>query len=152
MKRTQWRSLSAVGVLWLALGAGCQKDPPQSQSCDNGTCCMQDTRQYDYVETIENQPADLLGVTLIFKNLLPINNDPLWYNAGTGDKYKSLSAEICSLSKSKVSSLKNTVPLSGSNYPFRYRVWGKVYYDPNTQTTVATPVLFISIDRIDEVK
>lgn len=156
MKKTQIRSLAAVGLLWLTLGAGCQKDPPKPNttlSCTNGTCCMQDAGQYDYVETIENEPADLIRQTLIFKNHLPLSNDPKWYKSSTGGKYKSITLSVCSLSQAKIAGLKRTVPLeTGAPYPYTYRVWGKVYHDPNYQTLLAIPVLFIYVDRIEEVK
>lgn len=147
MKRTQWRSLAAIGVLWLALGAGCQKDPPQPQSCDNGTCCMQDTRQYDYVETIENQPADLGGPPFFAKWGLALKN-----GIPTKSQFQARGVQVCDLSLTKVINLKQTAPPppDTSSGPYHYRVWGKVYTD-HSIPLVPPSYMYIYIDRIEEV-
>lgn len=152
MKTNQVYRAAIVGVLWLCVGAGCRKDPPEPVSCSDGTCCMGDMRPYDYVETIANAPADLYGKTLIFKSPLPAGNDPRWYNTTTGARLQATALGTCSLSDSKVAGLKWTYPLDGSQGPYRYRVWGKVYHDRDAQPIVPVPVLYIAIDRIEEVK
>lgn len=150
MRTTKLRSVAAVGILWLAMGAGCSKDPPGPEvahSCDDATCCMQDTRFYDYVEIIENEPADLGGKTLIFKNGLPTKAER--------EEYKAHSVSVCEFSLSKIDGLARTTPLAAKSwvdFPFRYRVWGKVYGDRYAQTIIASPILFIYVDRIEEVK
>ncbi len=156
MEITKLRSLAIVSILWLALGAGCRKEPPEPNttlSCNNGTCCMEDTRPYNYVEIIENEPADLFKQKLFFKNFLPLNNAPKWYKSSTGDKFKSRILSVCSLSQSKIAGLVETVPLeTGATYPYAYRVWGKVYHDSTYRTLLPIPVLFIYVDRIEKVK
>ena len=149
MKQNQLYRLAIVGVLWLSIGAGCQKDPPevQAKSCNDGTCCMQDTRQYDYVETIEAQPADLLYGNLIFKNGFPTNAER--------ESFKSISLGICDLSRAKTQNLPNTVPIDSIGmrlpYPYRYRVWGKVYSDKFVQTFGSSPFLMIYVEKIEKV-
>lgn len=153
MKQNQFYRLAIVGMLWLSIGAGCQKDPPEAwvKSCNDGTCCMQDMQQYDYVETIENLPADLIEKTLIFSRDLPLSNGPEWLNQSTGDKYKANGAGVCDFTKYKLAGLQNTVPLDGSAYPYQYRVWGKVYHASNRPTLVAKPVLYIYLEKIEKV-
>ncbi|QIP15597.1 hypothetical protein G8759_24675 [Spirosoma aureum] len=152
MKTNQLRSLAVVGMSWLALGVGCQKDPPKpgpevAHSCNDGTCCMLDARYYDYVETIANEPADLSGSSLTFKNGFP--------SKAVSETFKAYSLGVCDLSHAKIVGLLNTVSLnakSWEDYPFRYRVWGKVYHDRLTQTIIASPILNVYVDRIEEVK
>lgn len=152
MKTNRVLSMAAVGVLWLSLCTGCRKDPPEPESCNNGTCCMQDNRHYDYVEYIENEAADLIGRSIALKKPVPAGNDPRWFNVDTGNRLQTPSVDICTLSQSKVAGLKNTVPVDGSPYPYHYRVWGKIYHDRHAQTYTAIPLMYIYIDRIEEAK
>lgn len=146
MKINQLRGIAAVGVLWLCLGVGCRKDPPEPKSCNDGTCCMQDTRDYDYVEYLENAPADLGGPPFFsawgvgLKNPIP-----------TTSQFPARGAQVCDLTLSKVVNLRQTATKDGVAGSYHYRIWGKVYGD-RSQTLVAIPIMYIYIDRIEEAK
>ncbi len=146
MKTNRVMRMAAVGVLWLSLSAGCRKDPPdpkQLYSCSDGTCCNSDTRHYIYDGSIEGLQVNLIGgsyVTAVyFEEPLPGN-------------YLIQEVRLCNLSRNKVSGLQPAAIIGGNFATYKYRVWGKLYYDPDYQTLTATPIEFLYIDRIDEVK
>jgi hypothetical protein len=137
-----------VGVLWLGMGAGCQRDDPTTRSCNDGTCCGQRSDAYEYTEYVQGVQADLLfdgstqspaynGYVLVLKNRLPI-----------ASQFGAQSTRVCDLSLSKVKAVKPSLTSISDSTTFKYRVWGKLFYLKDVQTITATPVLYIYVDRI----
>ncbi|UFH53538.1 hypothetical protein [Spirosoma sp. KNUC1025] len=160
MKTNQLRSLAAIGVLWLVLGAGCKKDPPEPDSifplaCNDGTCCMSGgSRRYYYVADLDSVETNLLGsyygqaIGVYFKE-----PQPKKFNTSfpvTNLKSYVQMIQICELSFDKTVGLKVIPPgiIADTASTYQYRVWGKLYNDPDFATFDATPVYYLHIDRI----
>ncbi len=130
-----------MGVLWLVLGAGCQKDPPEPTSCNDGTCCNTDSYQYNYVEYIRDMPVNINygGVVLTFSSDVPT----IW-------QAKAPTAQVCNLSLSKIQNLK---PLDQGVNPrsfYQYKVSGKLFNNASWLTITFIPSMSIYIDKIEE--
>lgn len=125
---------------------------PHCFSCNDGTCCMLNTRRYVYSDRIDSVRADLLegsfattdpytGPGLLFKEPQPPNAN-----------YPVMSALICHLSFDKVRGLSAIGRSSSGNYDYKYVVWGKVFYDPDGTSYSATRNKYMYIERIEKVK
>ncbi|AQG78233.1 hypothetical protein [Spirosoma montaniterrae] len=159
MKPNQLFRMAVVGVLWLSMGVGCRKEEPDIDApvfplvCNDGTCCLaQPGRSYYHVADVNGAEMNIRGGLspgVHFKELqpqkfnttLPVQNEKAYMKV----------MEICKLS------LKNAggVPLVPWDEPvttFPYRVWGKIYNDPNFATWDAKPVNYLYIDRIEVIK
>ncbi|GAA4397390.1 hypothetical protein GCM10023187_06780 [Nibrella viscosa] len=111
---------------------------------------MKDSRPYDFVEMIENAPADIGPRRgLIFKDPLPRLQDPSFV-ASTGMKLQATAVGVCELSSAKLMNLPSTYPADGE--PYSYRVWGKLYHDRDAQPFGMIPILYVYVDRIEKVK
>ena len=132
-----------VGVLWLVLGAGCQKHPPKPTSCDNGTCCNADSYQYDYIEYIRDMPVNISygGGVMTFSKPVPTVSSWL---------IKVPSVTICILSSSKTESLKTLDQGGNPKGVYQYKVSGKLFDNASWQVISGVRPLSIYIDNIEE--
>lgn len=107
-----------VGVLWLILGAGCRKDPPEpSLGCQAG-CCFDDV-EVNFVQKLVGVEFDKTSAMyMLLKE--PVNeNDAVLVCPLDWPKYDSFPVSY-------------VFPISPSNKPsFRYRLWGTLYENPN---------------------
>ncbi len=145
MKQNQLYRLAIVGVLWLSIGVGCQKDPPEAQptSCRDGTCCGVDKGYYRYAESYENVPVTLTGPYggwfLEFKKPLPTVTAEPWITA----------AEVCSLTLDNIVRISQQRP---DETFIKCRVWGRLYTADEIPTfTIGVP-RFFAIDRIEVIE
>jgi hypothetical protein len=128
----------------LCMSISCKKelvpeDPLAGFRCNDGTCCGQGSITYQYVQKIENMPADYLGDTLGGRFLY---NQPLG-----GEEYPN--TIICELSRTKIKSLGLKKTYDRNTWPLKYRVWGIVYADISTPRLVAGPFYYILIDKVE---
>ncbi|TAE30614.1 MAG: hypothetical protein EAZ91_09785 [Cytophagales bacterium] len=139
-KYTLFRQL-IVGVLWLGMGASCQKDPPKPISCNDGSCCNSDSYQYDYIEYIRDMPVNINygGEVLTFSKDVPT----IW-------QAKSPVAQICKLSLSKVQNLRQLDKGVYTRNSYQYKVSGKLFNNASWQTITFIPSMSIYIDKIEE--
>jgi hypothetical protein len=156
MNKTNFISWAAVGVLWLSVGVGCQKDPPvtsvpEPRSCDDGTCCMTDKAGYSYLLKVENEPADLIADQRDQNIIASINLKNAYPSVADRPDaiYRISSALFCDLS---INNLKGLSPSAefGGPYTYKYRVWGAIYA-LKTITFTGQPITFFYITRIEKI-
>ena len=138
---------------------GCKKDQPEAKvdySCNDGSCCNNNTSTYTFLEEFKNEPADLwmmpggAPASVMFRRKFTVPEfayDP--------SKYKH-NADICSRSYSRLQGLTHSVEFDANGqsiYPYRYRVWGKLYKpDYWDFGIIPFPTLTFYIDRIERVQ
>lgn len=129
-----------AGVLWLLLGAGCQKDPPEPDyTCKRG-CCIDD--EVFFVEKLEAEPMDKTSsITMVLKS------------RGVEE-----SVLVClfqpknSVFESSSPTYERQFPLSTSpTPPYRFRVWGALYRDRGIGFT-GIPMYWVKFDRVEKIQ
>jgi len=145
----QFRSMTAVCVLWLMLGVGCHKDP-EPQSCKDGTCCNSDKAEYVFSAKVENEPADLIADEVNKQAIVSIylNNGYPTVEQMPDAIYRMHGGLICSLSASKLEGLAPSAELEGP-FTYKYRVWGN-QYNLHAITLTGAPITYFYITRIEK--
>ena len=130
----------------LCMSLSCKKDPPLPVdpllgfSCSDGTCCGRDNTTYEYVQKLENMPADYMNGAL---------GGSFFYNQPIANQSMPIITLICDLRIEKIRGLKNTY--NPNTWPLKYRVWGTVYADVSNPRLTAKPILYILIDKIETI-
>ena len=138
---------------------GCKKDQPEAKvdySCNDGSCCNNDKSTYTFLQEFKNEPADVAMLpggapaTIHFRRKFTVPE-----LADDSSKYKQ-NANICVRSLSRVQGISNSVEFDASGqaiFPYRYRVWGKLYKPDYWDTNIVPfPILTFYIDRIERVQ
>jgi hypothetical protein len=148
MKKNQLFRMAVVAVLWLCIGAGCNKDsdPTDPTECGPGCCFPNSSTRF---------AARLDGVLLRSAGEWYIFLEKDFYDVALLDRSdvedrekKSNFLTICEVQKDYWKSLRTNL-----NRDKKYKVWGTVYVDIMTFTYVAFPMPYsVKIDRIEEVQ
>ena len=142
MKQNQLFRIAIVGVLWLCVGAGCQKDPPEPD-CWKG----QRTR---LVKRLDGALAYTDGLTFGFKDtLIGTAAGPLYGAIACQTQWDELRRMNL---KVNVTTENNKVRLIDSTRIYSYKVWGTVYELPDQPNVAPIPTLSVWIDKVEEVK
>ncbi|GAB2561490.1 hypothetical protein [Spirosoma areae] len=146
MKTTKLRSLAVVVVLWLALGAGCSKEPPLPD-CKNGSCCSPGT-QAMFFKRINGALADYGGLSFGFKDPVNVVNGIVVDGIPICDvQWDMIDAMRL---KSNVTIANGKIRLIDSTNRYRYRVWGIVYEHPEIINWLPVPDYRIRVEKVEE--
>ena len=149
MKQNQLYRLAIVGVLWLSIGVGCQKDPPLPK-CDNGSCCWKD-QDNKFIKRINNAPANFGGLGFGLK-------EPISEFEGS----KLYGAVVCLIQHEQIGKMNleenviidpitNKVRLVDSTRQYPYRVWG-IVYEVKVLTITGAPLYSVYVEKVERVQ
>jgi len=147
MKQSQFYRLAIVGVLWLSIGAGCQKDPPLPK-CDNGSCCWKD-QDNKFIKRINNVPANFDGISFGLKEAISefegrkltgaIVCENQWEQIGK----MNLGRNVI------IDPITNKVRLVDSTRQYPYRLWG-IVYEVKVLTITGAPLYSVYVDKVEK--
>jgi hypothetical protein len=146
MNKTNFISWVAVVVLWLSVGVGCQKDPPEPDPVCKPGCCF-GTIGVRFAAPLEGTLIEALGDPVLFEK--PVTD--LRIPASSCYDKQIVNAFICPLKEEAYFNRLKEL----SKYPDyknkRHRVWG-VMYEDSTATPPFRPcskVYYFTFDRIE---
>lgn len=144
MKAIQLLIFLAMCILVSTSTSSCQKEP--KPDCWDGTCCDQDKNRYQYIQYLENAPADLSGPPefsgwgFVLKDAIRI-----------GQRTPVAAILLCDYCINKVQELPPTYTKETYlNPPRAYRVWGKIVEDKLSTSFTGLPNLSMYVDRIEK--
>ena len=149
MKQNQLYRLAIVGVLWLSIGAGCQKDPPLPE-CDNGSCCWPG-EGLEFVKRANGTPADFDGLAFSFKEAITEFKGVSLYGALTCPVQEQ---EVTSLNlKANVffDPVTGKARLADSTQQYPYLVWG-IIYKVDIPTIAGYPLHSIRVEKVESAR
>ncbi|WAC10157.1 hypothetical protein [Dyadobacter pollutisoli] len=141
MKR---RTIPWVIALFFLAAFSCDKNKPDPE-CKDASCCHPEYNEY--VEYIMDEPALLMGPPQFSNWAIRVTTG---YPTGSNNAKSNL-LDICESSLDKIQGFVPEID-TAQGVIYRYRVSGKVLSDVKNPRLVATPLLSISIDKIEKIK
>lgn len=142
-----------VGVLWLCMGASCQKDPP-APKCDASCCFTDPLPQYDlFAARLDGALlSDIKEVYVVLKD--PVFDVTLKDRTDLKDSEKSTRFLLaCQKQATYLKELEAKLKADPNYAKQQYAVWGNVYWDFTSSTFNPYPKPYaVYIEKIERVR
>jgi hypothetical protein len=141
LKLKQWLYMAGL----LCMSVSCKE---KLTGCDlDALCCDTADSGYGFVlvTKFENAPADYGNSALFFKNGFTVKELKM--------KYSQQSIPLCEHPDNiiKIKGLPTTTNYNDyANTPYKYRVWGRIFWAKDVSNITGLPVLRSQIDRIEK--
>jgi hypothetical protein len=149
MNKTRLSSWAAVGVLWLGMSVGCQKEPPEPDpepACPKG--CCSDVGELAFAARLDGLPLKYVGLDVI--ELQETVTDKVLFDG----KPKQIRFGIPCTTQAQeqlvidfMAELRKDPKLSVT----QYKIWG-IAYDSNSSTYIPDRIYAFKITRFERIQ